>query len=231
MQNNEWLELVESAKSILKNFSKKERKIIDSLTDFGEKLVKVSSSYEKNRTEFLNYVNNIYVGYRSQATRLLIISDCASMIMQLNDGLNDSLILINIFKDLVFLLDELKAKYLNNLLFFLIDNEELDNIKMLIVLINNTKFGIKDNFTEEVNNIFKKNNFKKDTFYEKELNKDFWKDINLLNNNALDTFNYGSNFIKETLSEDEGFEDDMIINIWAILAINICYLDYLNNLN
>ncbi|ASP28636.1 hypothetical protein SCORR_v1c08640 [Spiroplasma corruscae] len=230
MQNNEWVELVNTAKKFLKNFAKKEKYIIESLAKFSEEIVRVSSIYTQNRNLFFKFFNDYYINYSIQCSKILLCADSASNIMQLNDGLNDNLILINIFKELLFLLDELKYRYLQTVLFILIENNEISSLKDCVLLLKNSKFGKKDSLNNEIINIFKKKRIKRDKFYEEYLNKDLWRDIEMINKDSLDTINYGSNFIKEIISKDEEFEDDMIINIWALLAINICYVDYLNSL-
>ncbi|AKU80191.1 hypothetical protein [Spiroplasma turonicum] len=228
MFKNDWNELIEAANKVLNNFSKNNKKIIKSLTNFGKKIVKVSSSYIENRKDFFEFIEENYTIFSEEAIKIYMNADIASLIMQLNEGSNDYLILINVFKSLLHSLDSLKKKNLINCVFSLIDREEIDIIKELVYLKEKAIFSKKDKLSENLKKVFKKQNLNEDNFFEMYVKLDFWNDIKALVESSLDTYNYGSNYFKELLSNEDGFEEDMIINIWALLSINLCYLDYLN---
>ncbi|AGR40885.1 hypothetical protein [Spiroplasma taiwanense] len=103
-------------------------------------------------------------------------------------------------------------------------------IKTLIFLSNNSIFEKNKEFLRVHLKILEKNKIKLDNFFEEKMNKSLWIEIKELKQKILNKHDSNFEYFKELIAKTEDFADDMIVNLWAILAVNISYLEYLNSL-
>ncbi|QEH61518.1 hypothetical protein SCHIN_v1c03210 [Spiroplasma chinense] len=227
MQKQIWNNLLDSSNKLVKNFEK--AKIINVLKDFSQNLVEFSEVYSSNREEFYKFIAQNYNNFFVQSTNIISSTDSVAVIMQLNEGINDYIILINLFRQMIVTLDSLSSEYWLKLV-DLNKKENPDFAPYLIKKANSSRFEKTDEELEEIKVESKQYGFKPDQYFEKVLNKELWSEVKKLEETILSKPDGDFEYFKELLSQREELADDMIINLWAVLAINISYLDYLNNL-
>ncbi|AHI52566.1 hypothetical protein SCULI_v1c02250 [Spiroplasma culicicola AES-1] len=224
MQKESWFKLIDSSNKLIKNFDKSN--IIKSVKEFSENLVLFSEIYSSDRDQFYKFIGQEYKQFFVQATNIVSSADSVAVIMQLNEGINDYLILINLFRQLIVMLDSLSSDYWLKL----DSNNNGDFAKLIIEQANKAVFEKNQEVIELVEQKSKEFSFAKDEFFTNNLNHQLWTEIKSLEQIVLSKPDGDFEYFKEILSQKEHLADDMVINLWAILAINISYLDYLNNL-
>ncbi|AUB31235.1 hypothetical protein [Spiroplasma floricola] len=227
MQKKVWNKLFESSQELLINFSQDQDKLINSVKKFSEDLVAFSEVYFSNREEFFKFLKSNYNNFYLQATSIVSSADSVSVIMQLNEGANDYLILINLFRQLLVTLDTLTSNYWLRVAEKV---KESKSIKEIINISNYAQFEDYDEVSNSVLKILEKNNIKINDFFKNYMNKELWREIKILEGKILNKPDGDFEYFKELVSKSDDLADDMVINLWAILAINISYLEFLNNI-
>ncbi|WP_338985366.1 hypothetical protein [Spiroplasma endosymbiont of Diplazon laetatorius] len=227
MQKKVWDNLFESSQNLIANFSENQEKLLLSVKSFSDNLVAFSEVYFSDREEFFKFLRTKYNNFYLQATSIVSSADSVSVIMQLNEGVNDYLILINLFRQLLVTLDALTSDY------WLRVGEKVKDakfIKMVIGLSNEARFENDSEVSGFVLKTLEKNRIKENDFFKNCMNKELWSEIKLLEEKILNKPDGDFEYFKELLSKSEHLADDMVINLWAVLAINISYLEFLNDI-
>ncbi|AUM62423.1 hypothetical protein [Spiroplasma monobiae] len=227
MQNKVWNDLFQSSQNLITSFSQDQEKLLSSVKDFSNNLVAFSEIYFSDREEFFKFLKNKFSSFYLQATSIVSSADSVSVIMQLNEGVNDYLILINLFRQLLVTLDSLTSDY------WLRVAEKVKDakfIKMVIGISNEARFENDNEISGFVIKTLEKNRIKENDFFKNCMNKELWEEIKLLEEKILNKPDGDFEYFKELLSKSEHLADDMVINLWAVLAINISYLEFLNDI-
>ncbi|AGR41878.1 hypothetical protein [Spiroplasma diminutum] len=227
MQEKVWNSLFESSKDLITNFSSNQDKLLSSVKEFSDNLVNFSEIYFSDREEFFRFLKNKYRGFYLHATSIVSSADSVSLIMQLNEGVNDYLILINLFRQLLVTLDSLTSDY------WLKIGEKVKDVKLIKLIIgisNEARFENDGEVPGYVLKTLEKNRIRENDFFKNYMNKELWNEIKLLEEKILNKPDGDFEYFKELLSKSEHLADDMVINLWAILAINISYLEFLNDI-
>ncbi|QGS51638.1 hypothetical protein [Spiroplasma tabanidicola] len=227
MEKEVWNKLLKSSNELIKNFDKSE--LINVVKDFSENLVSFSEKYALNRDGFYKYINKTYKKTLLQAINIISSADSVAVIMQLNEGVNDYIILINLFRQLMVTLDSLSSEYWLQLI-NVTKTSDGEFAKYIINQANSLGFEKNDKQLKEIEKNAKKFNFVKDEYYNKILNRKLWNDVKELEKTIFIKPDGDFEYFKELLSIKDELAEDMVINLWAILAIAISYLDYLNEL-
>ncbi|WP_339021235.1 hypothetical protein [Spiroplasma endosymbiont of Atherix ibis] len=227
MQKKVWNKLFESSQDLIINFSENQNKLINYVKKFSEDLVAFSEVYFSDREEFFKFLRSKYNNFYLQATSIVSSADSVSVIMQLNEGANDYLILINLFRQLLVTLDTLTSNYWLKVAEKIKDTKI---IKEIINISNYAQFEDDNKVSNSVLRILEKSNIKINDFFKNYMNKELWKEIKILESKILNKPDGDFEYFKDLLSKSNDLADDMIINLWAILAINISYLEFLNNI-
>ncbi|QHX36422.1 hypothetical protein [Spiroplasma sp. BIUS-1] len=227
MQKQVWNNLFEASQNLITNFSEDSDKLLTSVKEFSEKLVAFSEVYFSDREEFFKFLKSKYSNFYMQATSIVSNADSVSVIMQLNEGVNDYLILINLFRQLLVTLDALTSDY------WLRVAEKVKDakfIKMVIGISNEARFEDEQEVSGYILKTLEKNRIKENDFFKNCMNKELWNEIKLLEEKILNKPDGDFEYFKELLQKSDHLADDMVINLWAILAINISYLEFLNDI-
>ncbi|QBQ07411.1 hypothetical protein SGLAD_v1c02120 [Spiroplasma gladiatoris] len=227
MDKNIWQNLLNSSNELVKNFDKEN--LVNIVKDFSESLVAFSEIYSKNREEFYKFINKRYKKFLVQAINIISSADSVAVIMQLNEGVNDYLILLNLFRQLLVTLDSLASEYWLQLINSTKTNEQ-DFAKFIIEKANSLGFEKTTSNLKDIKKGANKYKFILDNYYEEILNKELWKDLKELEKTIFVKPDGDFEYFKNLLAVKDDLAEDMIINLWAVLAIAISYLDYLNEL-
>ncbi|AOG60134.1 hypothetical protein SHELI_v1c01790 [Spiroplasma helicoides] len=227
MVNKVWDDLLKSSNDLIKNFDKS--KIIDIVKDFSENLIAFSEIYSSNREAFFKFLNERYKKFIIQCTNIISSADSVAAIMQLNEGTNDYFILINLFRQLMVTLDSLSSEYWLQIIYGM-KSEDSELIKFLVTNANKASFELNNLDKKEIEKKAKKFSFLPDKYYNKLLNKGLWEEVKNLEKRVLAKPDGDYEYFKQLVASSDELADDMIVNLWAMLAIAISYLDYLNKL-
>jgi hypothetical protein len=221
--NKIWENMVKVSNDLIKNYKKDDEATKTVVRDFANELIQLSECFVGNRMEVLNFIKNKYPKFILNATNLMSAADSVAVIMQANEGINDYLLLVNVFRSLLVGLDTLANAY-----WLRQSDLHIENGELLKTLVKKSNYAIFDKDLEEKMEV--SSEIKSDDYFKNEMNKTLWSEIKELDEKYILKNQENFEYLKELLISTEHMADDMVINLWAVLAIEFSYLDYLNNL-
>lgn len=227
-----WENIIKSSNGLISVYHKGDKELQNSVKDFVENLVNLSESFANDKESTLLFLKGNYPELFLLATSIISNADSVAVIMQANEGINDYLILINLFRNLIVTLNTLSSTYWIKLSDRVIkdDNDETSLIKYLINRSNRSYFGIEGQELSEFQLDARRYKITEDEYFDKVMNKEMWNDIKLLEEQVLSKTEANFEYFKELMTSTSHLVDDMVINLWCVLAITFSYLDYINNL-
>jgi hypothetical protein len=220
-----WKNIVTASNRLVTNYKAGGKIPQNEVKSFVDCLVNLSVEFVSKREDFLIFLRDNYHKMFLPAVNLMSSADSVAVIMQANEGINDYLILVNVFRSLLVSLDTMASGYWlkQSEIYAAKGDLDQDVFKKLIQKANYAIF----NKTEEEEIAI--TGIKDDEYFRTIMNQDLWKEIEALDHKYILKNQENFEYFQQLLIATDQLADDMVINLWAVLAVGFSYIDYLNN--